>query len=147
MTGEVSTLRIPAARVLVEELCTKPDGTLCVHFMGLYRLVALDPPECGSRDYSQDYSQAATLCNLDGSHGGFLTSCLISAMAAGLLLLPDASGTEGIQTGDTQPPFSSSYTWVGYRKSVLGGSLASLTPNGHLPHNRIQAADITWGSI
>lgn len=36
-------------------------------------------------------------CNLEGSHGGFLTSCLISAMAAGLLLLPDAAGTEGIQ--------------------------------------------------
>lgn len=121
---------IPATQVSVEELCTQPDGTLCRLYLSWGSLLrGFELSEC----CSGDYSQAAIL-----QPGG------IPRWLPHLLphLCHDCRSVTSARccwnrrhpTGDTQPPFSSSYTWIGSRKSVMGGSLASGTQFSILQH-------------
>lgn len=74
-------------------------------YPGALLLGGFVPSECCCRDYSQAVTVSGAPC-------GSLASCLISAAAAALLLLPHLAGNKHL-------PFSSSHTWVKSRKSVL----------------------------
>lgn len=93
------------------------------------------PSECCSRDYSQ----AVTLN--DAPCGSLVSR---PAVAAALLLLSNASGTEH-PAGNQHLVFSSPHTSAKSRKSVMGDSLATFTRLSVLPNTRVQAADDNWG--
>lgn len=127
MSGEVPTLEFQQRKSRWRNSAhsqTVPCADSTFHGAHCSRALS---PECCSGDYSQ-----AAILQPGGTHSGFLTSCLISAMAAGLLLLPDAAGTEGIQ--QVTPTSIFFLLHMDRVQEVLGVSLASGTRFSILQH-------------